>query len=124
MKTVNIIRIKNASFYAYHGVFKEEQQIGGKFEADVDLYTDFSKAAEKDKLGMTINYDEVYKLIYKIVHSKNYKLIETLATDIADGIVENFSNVTKLIVRVRKNSVPVGGVIDYVEAEVIKEIDE
>ncbi|KAA0249035.1 MAG: dihydroneopterin aldolase, partial [Chlorobiota bacterium] len=26
----NIIRIKKASFYAYHGVMKEEQRVGGK----------------------------------------------------------------------------------------------
>ena len=29
---INVIRLKNASFYAYHGALKEEQNIGGKFE--------------------------------------------------------------------------------------------
>ena len=46
---INIIRIKKASFYGYHGVMSEEKSMGGKFEADVDLYTDFSNAAEKDR---------------------------------------------------------------------------
>ena len=91
----NILRIKNASFYAYHGALKEEQHIGGKFEADVDLYTDFSEAVENDDLTKTVNYVDVYKFINNII--------------------------TKVCVRVRKNSVPVGGLIDYVEAEVIKE---
>ena len=51
---INIIRIKKASFYGYHGVMSEEKSMGGKFEADVDLYTDFSNAAEKDSLKETI----------------------------------------------------------------------
>ncbi len=117
----NIIRIKNATFYAYHGVMKEEQHIGGKFEADVDIYTDFREAAEKDNLKYTINYDEVYHFIENIVHSKKYYLIETIATVIADELLKQYPKIHKINVRVRKNNVPVGGLIDHVEAEVIKE---
>lgn len=116
----NIIRLKNATFYAYHGALTEEQNIGGKFEADVDIYTDFSQAVETDNLRLTVNYKDVYQFINKIVHQKKYYLIETIATIIADGLLEHYENVYKVAVRVRKNSVPVGGVIDYVEAEVIK----
>jgi len=67
----NIIRIKNATFYGYHGVLSEEQSVGGKFEADIDLYTDFSKAAEKDNLRQTIDYQKVYEFMYKLVLEKN-----------------------------------------------------
>lgn len=118
---INIIRIRNASFYAYHGALAEEQNIGGRFEADVDIYTDFSKAALNDDLKLTINYDEVYKFINKIVHEKKYYLIETLATIIADELLMKFKRIHKIAVRVRKHHVPVGGVLDWVEAEVVKE---
>lgn len=117
----NIIRIKNASFYAYHGALQEEQNMGGKFEADVDIYTDFSDAAKKDDLKLTIDYHDVYKFINKLVHEKKYYLIETLATMIADELLKKYSGIQKIAVRVRKHSVPVGGVLDCVEAEVIKE---
>jgi dihydroneopterin aldolase len=120
----NIIRIKNAAFYAYHGAMKEEQHIGGKFEVDVDIYTDFSKAAENDDLSKTINYDEVYKFMNNIVHEKKYYLIESLATVIADEILKKFAGIEKIKVKVRKRSVPVGGVIDFVEAVVEKSIGE
>jgi len=120
----NIIRIKNAIFYAYHGVMKEEQHMGGKFEADVDLYTDFSEAAEKDDLKYTINYEKVYRFIEEVVNTRKYYLIETLATIIADELLKKYSTVSKIAVRVRKNNVPVGGLIDHVEAEVIKERNE
>ncbi len=116
----NIIRIKNARFYAYHGVFEEEQNLGGKFDADVDIYTNFGPAAKNDDLKKTVNYADVYKFINNIVHDKKYYLIETLATVIADGLLMEYSQIEKVAVRVRKNNVPAGGLIDYVEAEVIK----
>jgi len=121
---INIIRLKNASFYAYHGALKEEQNIGGKFEADVDIYTDFSEAALRDDLRLTINYYEIYKRINDIVNDNKFYLIETLAMRIADGLLKEYPLIKKVIVRVRKNSAPIGGVLDYVEAEVVKENGE
>ena len=121
---INVIRIKNAQFYAYHGALKEEQNIGGKFEIDVDIYTDFSEAAKNDDLHLTINYHEVYKYLEKIINVHKYFLIETIATEIANEILDFFNGVKKVVVRVRKRSVPVGGMLDFVEAEVIKEKDE
>ncbi len=120
----NIIRIKNAQFYAYHGALQEEQNIGGKFEVDVDIYTDFREAAKNDELQLTINYHEVYKYLNSIIHSHKYYLIETIATKIANEVTKHFNGIEKIIVKVRKRSVPVGGMLDYVEAEVIKEKDE
>ncbi len=118
---LNVIRIKNISFYAYHGALKEEQNIGGIFEADVDMYCDFSKAAEFDDLKLTVNYHDVYKHIIKLVHQKKYHLIESIVTVIADELIEAYPRISKIAVRVRKHSVPLGGVIDYVEAEIVKD---
>lgn len=121
---LNIIRIKKATFYAYHGVLSEEQSVGGKFEVDADLYTDFEHAAEHDSLKETVDYAKVYKFINRLALEKKYKLIESLAMNIANGILSSFNNVQKTAVRVRKYNVPVGGYIDFVEVEVIKEKSE
>lgn len=118
---MNIIRIKNAVFYAYHGALEEEQNIGGKFECDLEIRTDFSEAVKNDDLSKTINYYNVYKFVSKIVHSKKYYLIETLANDIADELLKNFNKISSIKVCLRKRSVPIGGVIDYVEVEVDKQ---
>ena len=120
----NIIRIKNAQFYAYHGALQEEQNIGGKFEVDIDIHTDFTQATKNDELSQTINYHEVYKFLDEIIHSHKYYLIETIAKKIADDVINHFLGIDKIIVKVRKRSVPVGGMIDFVEAEVIKEKNE
>jgi len=117
---LSIVRIKNAVFYAYHGALKEEQSIGGKFEADVEMYFDFSAAAKNDDLRLTVNYVDVYKIINELIHQKRFNLIETLATEIADKLLIKIPLIEKLTVRIRKNSVPIGGLIDNVEAEVSK----
>jgi 7,8-dihydroneopterin aldolase/epimerase/oxygenase len=117
----NIIRIKKATFYAYHGVMSEEQSAGGKFEADVDIYTDFSSAAENDSLKETIDYDKVYKFMYQLALEEKHYLIETLAVKIADQLLNKFPQIEKAAVRIRKNNPPLGGLVDCVEVEVIKD---
>jgi 7,8-dihydroneopterin aldolase/epimerase/oxygenase len=121
---LNIIRIKKATFYGYHGVLSEEQSVGGKFEADVDIYTDFSKAAEKDSLNQTVDYEKVYKFMYQLALGQKYYLIEALAAKIADELLRKFSAIEKVAVRVRKNNPPLGGLVDCVEVEVVKEQSE
>ncbi|MFO7448151.1 MAG: dihydroneopterin aldolase, partial [Ignavibacteriaceae bacterium] len=96
----------------------------GKFEADVDIYTDFSEAAVKDSLKQTIDYDKAYKFMYKLALEQKYYLIEALAMKIADELLLHFGQIQKVAVRVRKNNPPLGGVVDCVEVEVIKERGE
>ena len=121
---VNIIRIKNATFYGYHGVSNEEQHVGGQFEADIDIFTDFSTAAANDDLKETVDYYQVYSFLNQITVSKKYYLIEALAIEIAEELLNKFDRILKVAVRVRKNNPPLGGVVECVEAEVIKERDE
>lgn len=117
----NIIRIKGATFYGYHGVMSEEQSVGGKFEADVDIFTNFIDAAKKDSLNQTIDYHKVYKVLYHLALEQKYYLIEAVANKIADELLINFIAIEKIAVRVRKNNPPLGGVVDCVEVEIIKE---
>lgn len=120
----HIIRLKKISFYAYHGVFRQEQNIGGKFEADLDIYTDFSVAAEKDSLQHTIDYEKVYNTILELSGQKKYHLIESLAAKVVDTLFDRFQNITKVAFRVRKNNPPIGGILDFVEVEIIKSRQE
>jgi len=121
---INVIRIKEASFYGYHGVFRQEQNIGGKFEADVDLFTNFSHAATTDKLEETVNYEQVYNVMSNLAQRKKFYLIEALANAIVDELFNTFPGVNKIGLRVRKNNPPIGGVVDSVEVEVVKTRDE
>ena len=114
---LGIIRIHNAVFYAYHGVLTDEQNLGGKFDVDVDLHCDLARGAKSDHLQDTVNYERVYDCIRSLVLDKKHLLLESLASSIGKGILKNFSKVNSVMVRVRKPGAPVRGVIDHVEVE-------
>ena len=118
MPPQDIIRIKNASFYAYHGVDSDEQNLGGKFEIDVEITGDFSEAIMSDNLKKAVDYESVYSVIKKVVTQKKYYLLETLAKTIAKGLINEFSLIQKVKVIARKPHPPVKGVVDYVEVEI------
>jgi dihydroneopterin aldolase len=116
-KGLGTIRIHNAVFYAYHGVLTDEQNLGGKFEVDVDLQCDLSHGARSDHLEDTVNYERVYDCIRSMVMDKKHFLLESLAISIGKGILKDFSKIRSVTVRVRKPGAPVRGVIDHVEVE-------
>ena len=118
MKSKDIIKLHNAVFYAYHGALTDEQTLGGKFEVDVELHCDLSKAKQTDNLNETVNYEKVYSMMKRIVTEKKYYLIEALAHSLGRGIISNFPQVQKTIVRVRKLGAPIHGVVDSVEVQI------
>jgi dihydroneopterin aldolase len=109
MLTSDVIRIRNAVFYAYHGVASDEQSLGGKFEIDVELRADLSAASESDDLKRTVDYEAVYGMIHSVVNT------------IAKGILRSWPVVDAVTVRVRKPHPPVKGVVDDVEVEITKQ---
>lgn len=115
---LSVIRLRNAVFYAYHGVLSDEQNLGGKFEVDVDLHCDLSKGAKSDHLKDTVDYERVYDCIRTIVVGRKFLLLERLGSEIAQGILRQFGQVQRVDVRVRKPGAAVKGVIDHVEVEI------
>ncbi len=111
------IRIVNMTFYGHHGVEESERELGGRFAIDVELYLDLEPAGRTDDLTKTIDYKAVYDLVRRMESSRRYQLLEALAHDVAESILTNFA-VEKVVVRARKQSVPLGGLIDHTEVEI------
>jgi len=118
-RTLSVIRIQNAVFYAYHGVLSDEQNLGGKFQVDVELHCDLSAGAKSDSLKETVDYERVYECVRGVVVGHKFLLLERLGTEIAKGILRQFSKVMRVVVRVRKPGAAVRGVIDHVEVEIV-----
>ncbi len=113
------ISLRNMVFYAYHGAYAVEHEMGRRFEVDVDLYTSVQAAGEADELGLTVNYADVYALVREIVEGSTRRLLETIAETVAARILTAFP-VERVTVRVRKPHAPVGGPVDYVEVELTR----
>jgi dihydroneopterin aldolase len=114
MPTEDCIRIQNMTFYGYHGVDPEERRLGGKFSLDVEMYLDLRAAGETDDLALTVDYKAVYDLVHD---ARRYMLLEALAQEVAVSLLREFP-VEKVVLRVRKHSVPLHGLIDYTEVEI------
>ena len=115
-----LIRIKNAVFYAYHGVKQDEQNLGGKFEIDIDIACNMAAAVEADSLKRAVDYEKAYDYLQQIVTSKKYYLLETLGDTIALGLLHEFQGIDEVTVRIRKPHPPVKGVVDYIEVELTR----
>lgn len=93
-------------FFGYHGVFEEEQKLGQRFYVDLDLYLDLQKAGQSDDLAHTINYAELYELVRDIMEDERYRLIEAVAEKIATRLLDNYTNINEIVVRVIKPHPP------------------
>ena len=87
----------------YHGVLDFEKP----FVVDATLYSDFSAAAATDDLTKTTNYALVVDLIHRHVTNGSLDLIETLAVNIAEGILAMFELVEAAEITVSKPPAPI-----------------
>jgi len=112
------IRLTNMHFYGHHGVDAAERDLGGRFSFDIELVADLSRAGQTDDLNDTVDYKAVYDLVAQ-VQRRGFHLLEALALNIANEILASFA-VDEVTVRARKQSVPLGGLIDHAEVEVTR----
>ena len=119
-KPVDKILLKNMIFYAHHGFYEAERELGQKFEVDIQLECDLASAASTDDLKHTIDYQAIYKIAKDTFENYKFKLIETVAEKIASKIL-NIYGISNVLIRVRKPHVPLNGLLDFVEIEIYRE---
>lgn len=115
--------IKGMRFYGYHGVFPEENQLGQKYYVDVELNMDLEQAALTDDLNSTVNYAEIHALTKTIVEGPPFKLIEALTGHIASQVLEVYTMVNEVTVRVTKPNPPFDIHFDGVTVELRRKRD-
>jgi dihydroneopterin aldolase len=111
------IAVEGIKLYAYHGCLDEEGLIGGHYQVDVYMQTNFTEAAITDDLGKTIDYCAVYEIAKKEMAIRA-KLIEDVAMRIHTTILKKFVMAQKARVRVTKFSPPMNGNVDKVYVEI------
>ncbi len=111
------IIFEKMQFYAYHGVFEEENRLGQKFEVDLEMSLNLRKAGESDNLEDTINYAKVYDVVNGIVMGTNMKLLEAIAENIAKELLRQFT-LDGILIRVRKLNPPIHGYLKSIAVEI------
>ena len=98
--------LSRMEFYGYHGALPEENKLGQRFFADVELSLPLSRAGYTDDLEETVNYAEVYGRIKNIVEKRIFKLIEAVAEHVAADLLEHYSILQEVMVRITKPHPP------------------
>ncbi len=95
------IILPQMEFMACHGVFAAEKKHPQLFRVRLVMETDLMTAGVSDNLEDTINYGETYQTVKRLVEENCFNLIERLAAEIADMVLEN-KQVALVTVQVEK----------------------
>ena len=117
------IYINGLKIFAYHGVNPEETENGQEYELDITMYADLSKARLSDNLDDTINYAKARKVINAAMCDKPFKLIERAAEEVATRLINEFSQLKKVDVLLKKPNAPMSCVFDFVAVKITKKAE-
>lgn len=115
------ISIKNLKLFAYHGVNPEEKENGQNFFIDVDYYVNITKACRSDDVNDTVSYAKVVKTIRRVFCERSYDLIEKASQVVADAILEEYSDIFKVDITLKKPEAPVSAEFDYMAVSISRE---
>lgn len=112
------IEIKELEVFANHGVYPEENVLGQKFVISATLFTRTRLAGLTDELSASINYGEVSHMITDFTRKHTYKLLESLAENLAEMLLCSLSGLEKITLKIEKPWAPVGLPLKTVSVEI------
>ena len=101
------IHLKGLKLFAYHGVLPQENKVGAEYTINLSLKTDFSKAAENDRLEDTTDYSKVFDTVKKEMKVPS-RLLEHVSYRIARHIFQDFPEITEIRIGLYKQNPPMG----------------
>ncbi len=110
-RQTGLIEIENMEFYAFHGCYELEKQVGNRFLVSVGLEADLSEATASDEVSRTINYLEVYNLVAAEMDVPS-DILEHVAGRILEALYRRFPQLAKATVKVSKMNPPLGGAVE------------
>ena len=114
------IFLRGMRFMACHGVLPHEQEVPQPFEVDVELGLSLRAAGESDDLGNTVNYAKVYRTVSSIMNGASKQLIESLAEEIAEDLLWQFSPLRWVRVTVHKPTAHIDGIFSDVGVMILR----
>lgn len=83
------------------GIYDWERHVKQRLEIDLEMSFDLRTAAGSDAIEDTLNYKSIAKRVLAFVEASSFRLVETLAGEIARIVLEEFQ-VARVKVTVHK----------------------
>lgn len=104
---MDTIQISDVRVYGYTGALPEENVLGQWFRVDLTLQMDLAKAGASDVLADTYDYRGAIAAIHYLVQKQPFKLIESLASEIAKAVLQTDERLTEVAVKLTKLAAPI-----------------
>jgi dihydroneopterin aldolase len=104
------VELRGLELHGYHGALEWERERGQRFLFDVEL--EVGEAGTSDRLEDAVDYRDVAACVREVSDGRAYRLLEALATAVADELVARFP-VARARVRVRKPDVVLDPPVEY-----------
>jgi 7,8-dihydroneopterin aldolase/epimerase/oxygenase len=83
------IELRGLTIRGQHGVYEHERADGQDFVVDITVWIDLADAAASDDLDDTYDYGDLAQLAANVVAGPPRKLIEAVAGEIADRVMDD-----------------------------------
>lgn len=114
------IIIQGLRLYAYHGVNAEEKIDGQMFFLDITCALSLCVPCATDCVDDTVSYAKILKTARSAFLSQKFDLLETAAETVAKSVLNAFSAIKEITVRVRKPEAPIQADFEYVAVEITR----
>lgn len=104
--------------HGFHGVLEQERRDGQRFLFDVEL--EVGEAGASDRIEDAVDYREVAACVREVSDGQAYRLLEALATALADELLARFQ-VDRVDVRVRKPDVVLDPPVEFAAVTAVRE---
>lgn len=99
------ISLNDVEFFAFHGMYEEEKILGNTFI--VNLVVDFTPSQTIVKnISETIDYVTLFEIV-KTRMAKPTPLLETIVSELAETILNDFTTVNTVFVKITKTKVAI-----------------
>ena len=115
------ILISGLQCYGFHGASNEEQVVGHRYLADLELKVDLGAASSSDSLDDTVDYGLVAKVVRDAIEATQFRLLEALSAEIIQRIFQAFPKVLAVHLKLCKQLPPMPFIVDYVGVEIFRE---
>ena len=100
----DVIEIKNAVFYAYHGATAPQIRQGQRFVVDAVVVQDMSRACADDMPDGILNHLELYGILEEVTTRRRFNLMQVLALEIINEIKRRHPEVKEITIGACKAS--------------------
>jgi len=112
------IELHGLELHGFHGALDEERRDGQRFLFDVEL--EVGEAGASDRLEDAVDYRDVAACVREVSDGRAYRLLEALATDLADELLARFP-AERVEVRVRKPQVVLDPPVEYAAVSAVRQ---